>query len=186
MYTAVVCLSVVREGNTKGTPWSINLITANDSTPITQWISKEAHFKDGFLLLIPAKNISLTAAGELSKSVRFFYKQYLRNLMIEDTQITGFEDALMLKKGDHLLGNRFTCISNDPASAATWISRSMADKINSWIDNSPLNGGNAEKEPHILVTSEKTILSFRKLYHQDEQIQHIADFGVSLIEDYLK
>ncbi len=178
-------IRVVREGNTNGTPWSVNLITANDSTPITQWISKKAYFKDGFLLLIPAESISLSAAGELSKSTRFFYKRYLRNLMIEDTQIAGFEDAVMLQKGDHLLGNRFTCISNDPAFAATWISRSMADKISSWIDNSPLSGGKAEKEPHILVTSEKTILSFRKLYHQDEQIQYIADFGVSLIEDYL-
>ena len=175
---------VVKEGNTNGNPWSINMITANDSTPITQWISKEIKYKEGFLLLIPAKNISLSAAGDLSKTTRFFYKKYLLNLMISESRIPNFEGAVMLRNDEHLLGNDFTCISNDPAAAAKWITQSLVDKISSWMENSPLSGKKGEKAPHILVNTEKATLCFRKLYYQDDQIQHIADFGVSLIEGH--
>ena len=172
---------VVREGDTNGSPWSINMITANDSTPITQWISKEIKYEEGFLLLVPAKNLSISAAGELSKTTKFFYKKYLRNLMISESQFPNFEGAVMLQNDEHLLGNEFTCISNDPAAAAKWITQSLVDKITSWMENSPLSGKKGEKDPHILVTAEEAILCFRKNYHQEEQIQHIADFGVSLL-----
>ena len=175
---------VVREGNTHGIPWSINMITANDSTPITQWISKESKYKEGFLLLIPAKSISLSAAGELSKTSRFFYMKYLQNMMIAESQTPNLAGAVMLRNDGHLLGNEFTCISNDPAAAARWITHSLSDKITSWMENSQLNGKKGETEPHVLVTTEKAILGFRKLYYQNEEIQRIADFGVSLIEEH--
>jgi len=177
---------VVRKGDANGSPWSINMITVNDSTPITQWISKESKYEEGFLLLVPAKSLSLSAAGELSKTSQFFYKKYLQNLMISESQIPNFEGAVMLRHDEHLLGNEFTCISNNPAAATKWITQSLVNKITRWMENSPLSGKKGEKEPHILVTTEKAILCFRKLYHQDEQIQHIADFGVSLIEEQYK
>ncbi len=177
---------VAREGNTNGIPWSMTMITANDSTPITQWISKENKYKEGFLLLIPAKSNSLSAAGELSKTSRFFYKKYLLNMMIAESQIPNFEGAVMLRSDEHLLGNEFTCISNNSAAAVRWITQSLVDKINMWVGDSPLSGKKGETEPHILVTKENAILSFRKRYHQKDEIQHIADFGVSLIEGHLK
>jgi len=179
-------IRVVREGNTNGSPWSINMITVNDSTPITQWISKVNNYEEGFLLLVPAKSISLSAAGELSKTTQFFYKKYLQNLMISESQIPNLEGAVMLRYDEHLLGKEFTCISNDPAAAAKWITQSLVDKITHWMETSTLSSKKGEKEPHILVTTEKAILCFRKLYHHDEQIQHIADFGVSLIEGHKK
>ena len=175
---------VVREGFANGSPWFINMITANDSTPITQWISEEIKYKEGFLLLIPAKSNSLSAAGDLSKTTRFFYKKYLLNLMIPESQIPNLEGAAMLRNDEHLLGNEFTCISNDPAAAVSWITQSLVDKIYRWMENSPLSGKRGENEPHILVTTEKATLCFRKLYHQNDQIQSIADFGVSLIEGH--
>ncbi len=174
---------IEREGSTNGSPWSICMITANDATPITQWISKEINYEQGFLLLIPAKSISLSAAGALSKSARFFYKKYLQNLMISESEIPDFKGAILLRNDEHLLGNEFTCISNDPAAAVKWITQSFSDNVIGWMEHSPLSSRKGDKGPHILITPEKAILSLRKRYHLEEQIQHIAEFGVSLIEE---
>lgn len=175
-------VQVVREGNTNGIPWSINMITVNDSTPITQWICQALKFNEGFLLCVPAKNTNLSAAGELSKSSRFFYEKYLQNLMLAESQIPNLEGAVLLRPDEHLLGNDFACISNDPSSSISLITESLADKIKSWIEEAPLTGKKGETQPHILFTKENAILCFRKLYYQDDEIEHIAEFGVSLRE----
>jgi hypothetical protein len=154
--------------------------------PVTHWLCQAASFKSGFLLLFLSASIGNLGTGKLSKTTRFFYRQYLKTLMVDDKTIPGFEDAAPLQKNDHLLGNRFTCISNDPEVAKIWITKSLSDKMIHWLVNSPLKAKKGEMEPHLLVTPDGIQIIFRKLYYQDHEIQQITDFGISLIEDHLK
>ena len=171
---------VERQGETRGISWKINSITANNSAQITQWFSSAVQFDGGFLLLFPAIGSSNSGAVKLTKTSRFFYKQYLRTLMIEETQIPGFDDAVLLKKEDYSLGKKYSCISNKPANAVNWFTDSIIEKIKQWI---PPQGKDSHQDLHLLATSEGVRLLFKKLYYQDTEIQQIADFGVSLIED---
>jgi hypothetical protein len=154
--------------------------------PVTHWLCPAASFKSGFLLLFPSASIGNLGTGKLSKTTRFFFRNYLKTLMVDDKTIPGFEDAVPLQKNDHLLGNQFTCISNDPEAAKIWLTKSLADKILDWQVNSPLKARKGEKEPHFLVTQDGIQIIFRKLYYQDHEIQQITDFGISLIGDHLE
>ena len=102
--------------------------------------------------------------------------------MIEESQIPGFADAVLLKKEDFSLGKHYSCISNKPADAANWFTDSISGKIKQWT---PPQGKKPHQELHLLVTSEGVRLLFKKLYYEDTEIEQIADFGVSLIEGQL-
>ncbi len=173
-------VEVVREGETCGLPWRVKLITANDMVPVTQWFSSGAKFEGGFVLLIPAVGSPASGTGKLPKTIRFFYQQYLRTLMIDEAQIPGFPDAIQLKKEDFALGDQYTCISNEPAAASEWFTESFAHKLNRWTSYPE---GKSKEHLHLLVTAEGVRLIFRKLYYQDDVIQKIADFGAALIEE---
>lgn len=103
--------------------------------------------------------------------------------MIEESQTPGFDEAVLLKKKDFSLGNDYSCISNKPDIAGNWFSDSIVEKIKQWT---PPQGKKTHRELHLLVTSEGVRLLFKKLYFQDTEIEQIADFGVSLIEDQLR
>lgn len=173
---------VERQGETRGISWRIDSITANNSVQITQWFSSAAQFNEGFLLLIPAAGSSNSGAAKLTKTSRFFYKQYLRTLMIEEQQIPGFDDAVLLKKEDFSLGKNYSCISNRPANVRNWLTDSISEKIKQWT---PPQGKKPHRELHLLATSEGVRLVFQKLYYEDTEIEQIVDFGVSMIEDQL-
>lgn len=132
-------VSVERQGETRGITWKINSITANNSAQITKWFSSAVRFDGGFLLLIPSAGSSNSGAGRLTKTSRYFYKQYLRTLMIEETQVPGFDDAVLLKKEDFPLGANYSCISNIPARAVNWFPDFLLGNSNS---GSPPKGKN--------------------------------------------
>lgn len=178
-------VKVSRKGESQGVSWRMDLLSVNDMTPTTHWVCQEAGFKNGFLLLLPSGSIGNLGTGKVSKTTKFFYRQYLKTLMIDDGAIPGFGDMEALPKNDHLLGNQFICISNDPEAAKIWLTEFRADKMNQWMEASPLKVKKGEKEPHILVTPDGIQIIFRKLYYQDSEIQQITNFGISLIEDRL-
>jgi hypothetical protein len=178
-------VKVERKGEINGVPWRITFRSANDMVPVTHWHSQAAKFNGGFLLFIPAKNIGNPGTGILNKTTRFFYRQFLKTLMIDDKTIPGFENAVPLQKTDYPLGNLFTCITSDPASAQTWLTESLMEKINQWQSNSPLAGAKGEKDPHLLLTADGALLILKKIYFRDHEIQQIAEFGTSLIEGHL-
>jgi hypothetical protein len=178
-------IKVIRKGASKGVPWNISLLSANDRVPTTHWLCQAASFRNGFLFLFPSASIGNLGTGKLSKTTRSFYRRYLGTLMIDNKNIPGFEDAIPLQKDEHSLGSRFTCLTNDPDAARTWLTKSLADKMIHWVVNSPLQAKKGEVEPHFLVTPDGIQIVFRKLYYMDEDIQKIADFGISLIEEQL-
>ena len=177
-------VNVERKGDTNGIPWTVNLISGNDSTQVTQWLCNSAKFDEGFILLIPAIGSSSSVAGELSKTTRFFYKQYLRTLMIDESQVPDFENAAQCLKEQHSLGKRFTCISNEPAAAGKWITESFTSKIDQWILNPSQKGKKADRELHVLITKKGIRLIFRQLIFEEGAFQEIVKFGLSLIEDH--
>ena len=179
-------VKVVRKGESQGVSWRVDLLSANDMVPVTHWICQSTSFKTGFLFLFPSASIGNLGTGKLSKTTKFFYRQYFKTLMVDDKTIPGFDDAVPLQKNDHLLGNRFTCISNDPEAAKNWLTKSLADKMIHWLNNSSLKAKKGEMEPHVLVTPDGIQIIFRKLYYQDHEIEQITDFGISLIGDHLK
>lgn len=178
-------VKVIRNGDSKGVSWNISLLSANDRVPTTHWLCRAASFRNGFLLLLPSASIGNLGTGKLSKTTRSFYRRYLETLMIDDKNIPGFEDAIPLQKDEHLLGSRFTCLTNDPDAAKAWLTKTLADTMIHWTVNSPLQAKKGEVEPHLLVTPDGIQIVFRKLYYKDEEIQQIADFGISLIEEHL-
>jgi hypothetical protein len=177
---------VSRIGQTREVAWQVDLITANDSIPVTHWFSSQAPFLEGFLLLTPGHDSSSAGKRKLSRSVLFFYRQHLRALGLEARQAPGFKEAQLLGKGDHTLGRRFSCLTNDPSAAERWLNTTEVERLIRWLDKNPLPGGKAEVEPHLLATPEGLRLIFRCLYYQDDDIRQIADLGTSLIEKRLK
>ena len=177
-------VKVVRKGENQAVSWRVDLLSANDMVPVTRWFCQAASFKSGFLLLFPTSSIGNPGPGKLSKTTRFFYRQYLRTLMVDDKTIPGFQDAAPLQNNDHPLGSQFTCISNDPQAARSWLTKSRSDNLIHWLDNPPIKAKKGELAPHLLVTPDGIQIMFRKLYYQDQDIQKITDFGISLIAEY--
>jgi len=179
-------IRITRNGETRGRTWQLELVTANDSTPVTHWVSSQAAFLGGFLLLIPGSRSGTAGKRKLSRTALFFYRQYLRTLGLDAGQVPGFKEAQLLDKGNYPFGSRFSCLTNNPSAAGSWLSGVMAEKLVRWLDQKPLPGGKAEGEPHLLATPEGLRLVFRRLYYQDGDLQLIADLGTYLVEQCLK
>ena len=175
----------IKEGTTQGRKWQIMQITANDITPVTRWFSRDARFPEGFILAIPASRSNQGRSpnpGKLGKSILFFYRQYLRNLMISDHEIPGFEQSALLDNTDNALGKRYTFLTNDPVRAMTWLTDSFIDTLISGnAQHLPVDAG-AGRVPHLLVTPDGMHLIFKHLYYQAGEINAIAEFGVRLVE----
>lgn len=170
---------VRRQGETRGIPWEIESITANNSVRSTIWFCSKEKLDDGFLLLIPAVGSNSSGAGKLSKTSRFFYNQYLSTLMIEESMPLNFKNAFQLNKEDFPLGNHYTCVTNKPAEAIGWFNESFSGILDQWI---PPQRNKPNRDLHILVNPDGVRLLFREIYYLDSELAQIADLGTTLIE----
>ena len=175
---------VEKAGVTDGISWQFEYIFNNDHLPITRWHSEYDRFMGGFLMVVAAENSfegKVPEDGLLGMAVHFLYAAFVRSLGFEPDQIPDLDQATILSDAQAGLGDGYTVLTSNVASAENWLSTGRAQRLVEWNRVLPLQVNNAAQQPLLLVTGHGLWLVFRGQFTQPDQLDAITGLGISLL-----
>jgi hypothetical protein len=177
-------IRIEQAGETNGIPWQVAFVAGNDSLPQTRWHTTRSQLTSGFVILMPALGAKTGAmpSGIFGAAVRMIYGQYLRMLDVSESDLPGFDQAQILPGDQVGLDKRFTILTNDPATATSWLTGERIRHLTTWTQSNPLKASNAATDPHLVITKQGLRMTFRGRYNQPDQIAAIARLGTDLAE----